>query len=244
MIWDGSTVYTMWGYQPITIPSIQWVQKSDGNWSGYDRTASEDIFEAAILFKGSESQLSTLETELSTNRENFNVTCGTGEEIFGADIDYSGAIDSTVIKYGVIQSIAKGVYSMPLRLRAVSPSLTGSASISSLRLSSHQFEPNSAFDLMKSFALDGTTTYLDGETDPGVFHGIFKQTTAEMKAIRRYLLTTARTASVSFPSFGVSKPFGQRMGTGPFTVKITSWKDLGRKNFADWELDLKMVRVI
>lgn len=240
MLWGGSTVYTLWGYQPITTPSVNWLQASNGKWYGYDRTASEDIFEAAILFKGSESSLSTLESVLSSNRENFNITCGIGEEIFGADIDYSGAIDATVIKYGNIQSINKGVYSMPMRLRAISPSVTGTASISSLRLSSHKFSPNSSFDINKSFSIDGTPSYLDRATDPGMFIGVFKQTTTEMKAIRRYLLTTARNASVSFPSFGVSKPFGQRMGSGPITIKIVGWRDLGRKNFTDWEISIKM----
>lgn len=244
MTWDDSTVYTLWGFVPMTRVAVDWVKLADGNWNGSDRGVSEDVYEAAIVFKGTEAELSTLETELNTNKENFNLTCGTGEEIFGADVDYSGAIDVTVVDYGTIQSVNRGVYSMPLKLRALSHSNTGSASISNLRLASHRFEPNSLFDLDKSFTLDGTATYLNGETDPGIFHGVFKQTQTEMKAIRRYLLTTARTASVSFPSFGVDSPFGQRMGSGSFNCKVISWRDMGRKNYADWELDITFARVI
>jgi hypothetical protein len=248
MNWGGSTVYTLWGYRPLTKPAVRWIKTADGNWSGEDRTASEDVYEARVVFKGSLSQLQTLETVLDSNRENFNITCGVGEEIYGADVDYSGAIDSTVIKYDKIRSVNKGIYSMGLTLRAVSVSNTGSASLSSLKLATHQYEAYSEFDINKQSTLDNTMVYLDGVTDPGIFKGVFKQTTAQMKAIRRYLLTTARTATLSsfdFSAFGVTKPFGQRVaGSGTYDTKIIDWEDMGRDNYQDWRLGLTFARVI
>ncbi len=243
MNWAGSTVSALWGYQPITRPSVSWIRKSDGNWSGDDRGVSEDSHEAAINFKGTEAELSTLETVLAANRESYSITCGAGEEIFGADVNYSGSLTVVVVQYGNIQSINKGVYSMPLKLRLPAPSFIGSASLANLRVA-HKFSPNSQFDISKQFSLQGTGRYLDYATDPGLFKAVFKQTFEEMKAIRRYLLTTSRTASVSFPAIGISKPFGQRMGTGPFTVKVIQWRDLGRKNFTDWEVEITFARVI
>jgi len=244
MIWPGTkTVYTPWGYRPITLLSTSWIQQANGNWSADDRGTAQDVYESAISFKGPESELSELETILANNRENFSITCGGGEEVFGADIDYSSALDVSVIKYGDISRISKAQYSMPMRLRLFSPSFTGSASIADLRLQSFRYKPNSDFSITKNFTLNGSATYIDEETDPGFFEAEFLQTHDEMKAIRRYLTTTARTAAISYPSFGVSKPFGQRVGAYSGNVKIIKWEDLGRRNYINWGLRLTMVRV-
>lgn len=250
MIWDGNTVYALWGYRPDTRPAIEWLQVADGNWKAVDRGASEDVFEAVINFRGPESELSDLESTLGSigganeaNRESFSITCGEGEEIFGADIDYSGSLTVAVVGYGKIRRVSYPAYTMPLRLRLLSPSTTGSASISDLRIDNFSYEAGSEWDLNKQFTYDGSANYLDGATDPGIFKAVFRQKPAEMKAIRRYLLTTARTAVVGFPSFGVDKPFGQRMGTGPFNVKIINWRDLGRDNFSDWRIEITFARV-
>lgn len=252
MIFGSSTVYVIQDYIPRTSPAIHWVKTSDGNFSAEDRGVSEDVFEADIVFNLKESELITLESELGTvgggneaAREQLNITLSEGEEIFGADIDISGTLAVSVVDYGEIARNSFQSFSMPLRLRLITPSYTGSASIANLRIADNRYAANSAFDLRKLFAIDGSLSVLDGETDPGIFKAVFRQTQTEMKAIRRYLLTTARTASVSFPSsIGVSEPFGQRMGAGPFTCKVISWRDLGRKNFIDWELEIVFARVI
>jgi hypothetical protein len=252
MNWAGSTIYVLQAFKPITKPAIKWIQKSDGNWSASDRGASEDVFEADVVFSGPEAELANLEAELGTvggdnpsQRQTFSLNLGSGEEIFGADIDISGALTITVVDYGKIVRNSFASFSMPLRLRLPSPSYTGVASISSLRIADNTYEPNSEFDLMKSFTLDGSATYLDGETDPGIFRAVFRQTFAEMKAIRRYLLTTARTSAISHPaSLGVSEPYGQRMGSGPFTCKVIDWNDQGKVNYIDWELGITFARVI
>lgn len=245
MVWAGSTVNCLWNYLPVTIPAIKWIKVADGNYKGVDRGVAEDVFEGECIFRGTESELSTLETVLANNRENFSATFGTGEEIFGADINYSGALDVTVIQYGEIKKVSFPAYEMPMRLRLLgTPSFTGSASLSDLTLADFAYKTGSEFDMMKAFALDRSAAYLDGETDPGICRARFMQTQDEMKAIRRYLLTTARTNSVSFPSFGLSEPFGQRMGSGPFNCKIIDWRDLGRKDFRFWELEIAFARVI
>lgn len=248
MIWEGSTVYTPWKYKPVTKPAIQWLQKSDGNWSGVDRGTAQDVYESQIVFKGPTSELLTLETVLAANREDMDITCSTGEEIFGAEIDYSSAISVAVVDYGKITRTNFALNSMPLRLRLVeTPSIVSTAaSLSSLRLSNWKWSPNSEFDLIKIFSYDGTPTYLDGETDPGIFKAKFRQTQTEMEAIRRYLMETARTNTISsfdFSGFGVSRPFGQRNAASTFNVKIISWQDMGRINYCDWELSITFARV-
>jgi hypothetical protein len=126
----------------------------------------------------------------------------------------------------------------------LSQTSAGAASLASLRVDGWEYDAGSEFDLKKIFSYDGTPYYLDGATDAGIFRARFRQTTAEMVAIRRYLLTTARTAAVAFPSLGVSEPFGKRMGSGPFTCKIIHWKDEGRINYVDWALGITFARVI
>lgn len=252
MLWDGSTVYTVQQFKPQTRLSINWHRLSDGNWSALDRSNSEDTYEANVRFRGPESELADLESVLDSNRENFNITCGSNEEIFGADVDHSGSLDVTVVKYGKINHTAAfASFEMPLSLRLLSPSFIGSASIATLRRDGYSYEAGSEFSLGRGFALDGSVDYVDSEIDPGIFRAPFRQTFEEMKAIRRYLSTTARTATLSsfdFSALGLSEPFGQRVGVGSpsghFDVKIIAWKDKGKMNFIDWGLDITFARVI
>ncbi len=263
MLLDGTdAAYLVWGYSPRTKPSIQWIQKANGNWSGSDRGTSYDIFESDVVFKGPESELSDLESWFGTARgTNLTATFSTGEEIFGADINHGIFVPDSAtfiaVDYGKIQKVSFGQYTFPVRFRvdyvakaAQASFFTGSAAISSLRLTGYTYQAGSEFDYTHKFykiTQPNTSGVLfDQASDPGIFVGNFTQTHAEMKAIRRYLLTTARANTLSsfdFSAFGVSEPFGQRMGTGPFNVKIIDWKDTGRKNLIDWGLQITFARV-
>jgi len=246
MDWNGSTVYTVWGFRPVTRPAIKWIETADGNWKASDRGSSEDVYEAEIMFKGPESELSDLETVLDSNKENFSITCGEGEEIFGADIDYSSYLDVTVVNYSSPNPTRDSfsTWSMGLRLRLLSPSFVATAgSLSNLRLAQNAYTAYSEFDATKTFAYDGAANYLDADTEAGVFSARFKQTQTEAEEVRRYMLNTNRTGNLTFPSIGVSKPFGQRAGTGPFTVRIVEWSDEPRPNLIDWIFHIKMARV-
>lgn len=245
MDWDGTTVYTIWGYLPLTRWAIDWQQIANGNWRGADRGPGEDAFEAEVIFEGPRSELENLETVLDSNRQQFDATLGIGEEIFGADIDYSSALPITVIEYGEIEQMAFGKWGMRLRLRAQNPSfLSVSESLSGLRLSSYVSRQYSEFDINKMFTYDEQQIFADHASDPGIFEGEFTQTAAEMASIRRYLLNTLRNGYASpFPSFGgITTPFGYRAGTGPFTFRVIEWADLGRPNLIDWTLRIKFAR--
>jgi hypothetical protein len=219
--YNDTTAYIVQTFRPRTIPAIEWIQKSDGYWAGYDRGASEDIFEADVLFFGTQTEIGNLEAEIAdettgaggnTNqREAIAMTLGAGEEIFGADIDYSGELSVVPVIYGPITRNNFSSFQMPARFRLVSPGYTGSASFSDLRIADNSYNAYSEFDMRHIFACDGTSYYQERRTDPGIFEAVFRQTFEEMKAIRRYLLTTARSNAISYPSFGVTKPYGDRM---------------------------------
>lgn len=245
MDFDGSTVFALWGYRPDTIWSVKWHQVSNGNWRGADRGPGEDIYMADIVFEGPRSELETLETFLAANRLAWNITLGQGEEIFGADIDYSSAIAVTVVDYGKISQLGFDKWGMAMKLWADSPSfLSVTPSLAALRLSSHVSRQYSDFDITKTFSYDEVPFYSDHATDPGFFEGEFTQTFAEMKAIRRYLMSTLRNGSATpFPDFGgITTPFGYREGTGPFAFRIFDWQDLGRPNYIDFKMRIKFAR--
>lgn len=246
MDWNGTTVYTEWRYIPITKPSIKWIKTSNGNWQGVDRGASEDTFESQIRFVGPESELQDLENFLDSNREGMTIALGTGEEIFGADLDYSSSYSVTVVGYESPQRINFAQFGMGLRLRLVgSPSfVTTSPSLSNLRIANWSYNAGSEFDIDKKFTYDRTASYLDGATDPGIFVCNYLQTQSEMEAIRRYLLVTARNNTVAYPaSIGITEPFGQRVGVYAGNIKITDWEDLGRQSYINWGLSITMRRV-
>lgn len=248
MTFDGKTVYTLWGYKPRTIPAIDWHQRSDGNWRGSDRGTGEDVFEADIIFRGPIAELTDLETALNDNRAEFDATFNTGEEIFGADVDHTGTLEITVTEYGKIQQVDFKVYEMPLRLRLFSPTFKSvSADFTALRTADFQNTRETVFETNKMFTYDGEGFAADhlanDGTEPGIFQATFNQTTSEMPAIRRYLLTTARANKIAFPTFGgITQPFGTRAGTGPFNCRVIAWDDLGRQDFGDWALSITFAR--
>ncbi len=244
MIWGGTTVYTIWGYVPITTPALQWIQGSNGYWSASDRGAAQDIYEASLVIKGPEAEVSALEAMLQLNRETFSITCGVGEEIFGADVLYTGSLSVSVVDYGRLERTTMSQYALPLRLRLLAPAFKSvTASLAALRLASWRYGASSSFEIGKAFSYNGTAAYADHASDTGRFLGDFTQTQSEMEAIRSYLLTTGRGNSFAFPYFGgVDYPFGFRKGLwSTLNCKILSWSDMGRDNLIDWKMRLELV---
>jgi len=244
MILAGSTINIPWNYKPVTNISVTWEQKSDGNWRAVDRGISQDSYMADIVFQGVRSQLEGLETALDSNRNEFTATFGSGEEIFGADVDHSGNQTVTVTKYGGIRRISNPFWEMPLTLKLISPSFVSiTGTLENITLQSFQSNQFSEFDITREFTYDQVGNHLDQERDPGYFSAEFEQTHTQMQEIRTYIRSTNRTGSLTFPTInGVSTPFGYREGTGPFTVRLIEWEDLGRKNLLDWGLRLKFAR--
>lgn len=249
MILDGQIIYFLGNFKPVTKPAIKWATVSSGNYRGSDRGTGEDIYMSDITFKGTIGELATLETALNDNRTEFDITCGTGEEIFGMDIDYSGALTVSVESYGKIRKTAFMVFEMNLRLRLVdTPSFIGNAAITALRKASHQDTRESVYDVEKKWTYDrvlfASDHYSSSKQSTGTYQAQFSQTNDEMKAIRRYLLTTARATTINMPSFDdMDYPFGNVAGTGPFTVKVINWSDGGRIDPLEWGLSLTFARV-
>lgn len=248
MIWDSKTVYALWGYKPITKPAIKWNQFSLGNWRGSDRGASEDVYEAAVTFEGPIAELTDLETVLDDNRNSFEATFNTGEEIFGADVDHSFALQVIPVSVGKIRKLGFKLWGMDLVLRLPSPTFkSDTPDFTQLRTASHADTRETVFENKKMFTYDGegfTAEHLSNDGDEaGTYTARFTQTIKEMAAIRRYLLVTARANKIAFPNFGnILYPFGTRAGTGPFNCRVIDWKDEGRIDYQDWGLSITFAK--
>jgi len=249
MIWDGETIYVSQSFRPDTKPSIKWNPVSNGNRRGSDRGIAEDVYESAVLFRGTLAELTTLETVLNDNRNELEITCGTGEELFGMDLDYSGALSVSVTNYGIIPKVGFKMFEMALKLELVdTPSFIGSAAITQLRKASHQDRRNSKYDIKRNWTYDRVLFSVDHDSSAkqgeGIYTANFSQTNEEMKSIRRYLLTTARAKNIDMPDFdNMDYPFGTVAGTGPFTVKVIKWSDGGRIDPNEWKLSITFSRV-
>lgn len=248
MIWNLKTVLALWGYRPDTQIAVDWEKNSSGNWRGSDRGAAEDVYSSNIVVKGPESELNDLNDVLDAKRTDFVATFGTGEEIFGADVDHTG--DQTVIvdDYGKIRHLTFKMFSMPLTVRLIGPSfLSDTPDFTKLRTATHADVRETTFELNKMISIDNETFVADhisnDGNEAGIYTAVFTQTIKEMAAIRRYLTVTARNAKIVFPTFGgVTKPFGPRAGALPFNCRIIRWADLGRINFSDWGLSITFAR--
>lgn len=248
MIWDSKTVFALWRYRPDTQIAIKWHQKSDGNWRGSDRGASEDVYEARVTFEGPIAELTDLETALDDNRDFFNATLNPGEEIFGGDVDHTSSMQVVVVGYGKIRKITFKTFGMDLVLRLPSPTFkTDTPDFTQLRTATHADTRETVFEIEKMFTLDGdgfAADHISNDGDEaGTYTARFTQTTDEISAIRRYLTVTARANKIVFPTFGgVTQPFGTRSGSLPFNCRIIKWSDLGRLNFQDWGLSITFAK--
>ncbi len=248
MVLDGKTVLILWRYKPRTKIAIKWEQRADGNWRGSDRSIDEDVYEGDVVFRGPIAELTDLETVLDAKRNEFIATFNSGEEIFGADVDYSGDITVIVTRYGAIRKVDFKVFEMSLTVRHTNPMFQSvTPDFTKLRKSSHSDTRQTFFELTKLFTYDQNAFVVDHLSfdgdEPGIYKAQFAQTIDEMPAIRRFLSTTARANQIVFPTFdNISFPFGTRAGSGPFNVRVIDWNDLGRQDFCDWNLSITFAR--
>ncbi len=221
------------GYKPDTRLALTWNQAADGTWVATDRGYLSDIYETVVSVYGRLADINNLVDALEGNKTADNHILSLDwfwddEHIFGADVDHSGAINATCVDFGTIVQGSWGGYGVSLRLRALSPSLTGTSTLPSLQYLDIGFEADSANGVNKYDTYRGTYTYANRGTDAGRFEGMLKFSDTNMQNMRTYLRST-RGASFSVSGInGVKYPWGPRRGsTWPVTVRCTDWSDLG-----------------
>lgn len=238
-------------FKPKTKLALNWVRVANGNYVAADRGASADIYQAAIRLYKKEADVNTFIDAIEDNRitdshiialSQFSST----EHIFGADVDHSGTINTTVLKIGDRRQESWKAFSLSLTLQAISPSFTGTPAFPTLKYLLPGFTGDTDTQVSKFESYNGTFAYADRDAGTGFFEGTFVFTDAEMKGLRRYLAVTARGGNVSVAGIsGVTNPWGPRRPTGyPITVKIIDWEDLGMRDVGRWQMKLKFAEVV
>jgi hypothetical protein len=237
-------------FRPRTDYALGWAQVSDGNWKASDRGAASDVYASSFEVYGKYAKLKTVLDAIQVNRTNAapndltieSVT--TGEQIFGADVDYSTHTHIAITKMGRIKQQSWKGFSLDMEARALSPSFTGSASLPALSYVSVGYEGDRDMTLSPRFAYDNTATYIDESADAGTLTMVVTLTVANMRNLRRYLATVRGAAFNMASPGGVAYPFGPRGDTGTISVKCIDFEDMGMWGIAWWRAKLKLAETV
>jgi len=232
--------------KPTISRAITWGESRADNLHGCDFGAAQDIYETEITLYDTESAINAAQTALETVRE-LAVLSSFSDDIFAPNVDHSGSINCAlkVLKPRKANSFAMPgsvMYEMTVQIRAVSPSLRATTpSLASLRIQ-YGATADKSYTSLKGFTMDQTAVYSDERNDSGQYDGKFLQTTAEMKAILAYVMQTARATAITFPSIGVTYPFGVVRGGLPKSCKIAALA-FTRKDFVFWNLSISFSEI-
>jgi hypothetical protein len=213
-----------------TTYALQWAKLSSGNWRATDRGKDADIYEATnVRLYGTEDVIDNFINQVEANRvANSNViTLGSindSEHIFGADVDYTYGVNATVIDIPHrIQATWKG-WSIPLKLRLLSPIVfTGAPALPLFRFLNVGYDADAEYSINKFDSYNGSFSYADHRCDAGIFTGTFVFTDEEMIGLRSYMATTRGASfTMAYNIVGVTNMFGRRTTAFP----IVKLKDL------------------
>jgi hypothetical protein len=240
----GGTAFKVRPWPSMTVkPAIEWVQAANGNWSGSDRGAAQDIYESEFTVYGDYTSVYALQTAMDSNREGITLS-SINAEIFAPNVDHTGSISCSVIDFGQVEQkawagAANAVISLTIKVRALSPTLlTPTPSLSTLR-HTDGWVGDQSWEVGKAFTFNQTASYRQRNADIGMFRATYQQKRSEAQAILAYILVTARAGTVTFPLHAnIPRPFGQLRGTGPFNCKITDFS-ISRKDLNRWLLDIE-----
>ena len=227
------STYVKPDFLPVTKLAIKWRKLASGNWSGLDRTSSEDTYEANCTIYGTEATINTFIDEISANMgiSNNVITLDSflsTEYIFGENVDHSGTIDASVVNIGPrIQNTWKG-WSIDIVFRATSVSFTGGSSLPTLDKCEIGVQADSDWTITTQENYDGTLSYQDHFSDIGTFNGIFTLSKSDAILLRNYIKTQRTGDFTLADTFGIDYPFGTRSSNSyPYTTKLIGWEDLG-----------------
>lgn len=237
-------------FRPVTTLALTWAQASSGQWNATDRGTSSDKYEATgIRLYGNESLTNAFITAIEANRttsgtypnqiilSGFNST----EQIFGADIDYSGYIYATAWLDRREQGSLKG-WGQSLRMQALLPlSFVGTSALPSLRSVAIGVDADADRSILKQDAYNSTIFYCDFGRDAGEFSGTLNLSASDMKNLRRFAATN-RGGAFTLPTIsGIQYPFGVRRGAGPFQAKLKSISDETMWGVSRWTCKINFV---
>jgi len=221
-------------FRPKTTRALQWVNTSNGNWKSIDRTAATDIYQSELFIYGTEGEINQIIYEIEQNRiadsnyftlSQFN---GIEDQVFGADIDYSGSLNVTTISWEKKSQKNFKVFTLAIVIQLVTSPYpyTGTPSLPTLK-PEIGYSGDSLYSIEKIDSYENAFTYLDHSADSGFLKFSCKLSHSDMNAFRRYLMTTIRGTEMTIASLpGVDYPFGTNRGTYPIKVKVIDFSDM------------------
>jgi hypothetical protein len=247
-IGDPVSVKVLKDFTPRTKLAITWVKCSDGSYVGADRGATSDVYESQIRVYGHMTDINNLVDALQQNRAagDNELTLdwfASDEHIFGEDVDHSGSITATVLDFGTIKQGSWGGFGVSMRLRALSPSLIGTATLPTLQYLDHGYEADSSVSVNKIDTMVGSYAYQDHLADAGTFQGVFSLSVTDMRNLRAYLRTVRGSSFTVASIAGVQYPWGPRRGSWPITCRCTEWNDQGMWGENFWRVALTLNEV-
>lgn len=242
MIIAGITCYPNRWPKPDTRLALEWTKTEPIRWRATTRPASNDQYFSDIEIWDTEDVISALFTTLkdAANLGAITVDLGMGDEryIFGADTLCTSV---TVVSYGLPKEAGSfKMFSLSLRLKALSPSFSGTAQWPTLFYAQPGWTAGSTFELSKLSSFNNTMAYQNKGGEEGVFECNFLTFTQGAREARRNI-ATVRGTQTTFPEVGIDNPFGPTLpGFSNAYVRIVDWKDLGRQDYLLWGLWIKL----
>ena len=233
-------------FRPRTKLGLKWQECSDGSWVAADHGLTADTYEADIECRGHYSDINNLVDALQENRAagSHAITLSwihSDEHFFGEDVDHSTTMTATVLDFGTIKQTSWGGYGVDMRLRALSPSLIGTASLPTLQYMDYDHEADSSVSVNKIDTWSGAYAYSDHQSDKGRFVGTFRLGITDMRNLRCYLRTTRGSTFQVASIAGVKYPWGPRRGAWPMRCKCIAFDDLGMVDEWAWRVKLTLV---
>ncbi len=243
MVIAGVTCYPNRWPKPDTRLALEWTRTSPIRWRCTERPESNDQYFSDIEVWDTQAVIDALFTALKSpsNLGSIAVTLGTGDEqyIFGADVTCTTA---TVVEYGMPKEAGSfKMFSLSLRLKALSPTFSGTPALPSVLYAQGGWTAGSSFEISKVSSYNNSMSYQNKGGTEGLFECGFLMETGDMRNTRRYITDTVRGTRIIFPDIGVENPFGPTLpGFPDVYVRVVDWKDYGRLNYVQWGLGLKL----
>ena len=244
----GVTRFTVlrFSFKPKTVPAIKWTQLANGNWRGIDRGYQQDKYYSEVYFYGNEAEINNIITQIEINRQGSSLLYidefnSIDDQLFGADIDYSGGLDVTIVKWEKRKQKSFKVFELKVTFLLVESTIPFTGTPSNITLKPIEgYIGTSDYTINKLQSYTNNVSYIDHNSDSGIFEGTFQIQHSDMNKFRRYLLSTIRAGTLTISDFaGVSYPFGPKRGSYPINTKVLKFIDqLLNVNY--WQLKLTL----
>ncbi len=239
---------TMLDYKVDTVLALKWAQASNGDWLPTDRGQSNDFYECKIGMAGYYTEIANVVTQINNNRTvgsneisltRFNLN----EQIFGADVVYSNGLSATVLRYPTIRQKSLNLFTIDMTLRLLGTiSFTAVTTLPELNFTQVGYDGNiDEHTITKYDTYNGNYTYLNNDSDVGIFKGTIILSYADMARLRRYHAVN-RGGNFSLADIpGVNNPFGPTGDSYPIDVRIKNITNEKIRDQYRWTCDIELV---